>query len=60
MPGTLHGLHVTVYPVYHQRISTAHQGDRMKLITRVRDPFTGRRDIFIRLPFTSHVIMIGG
>jgi hypothetical protein len=32
----------------------------MKLITRVRDPFTGRRDIFIRLPFTSHIIMIGG
>ena len=32
----------------------------MKLITRVRDPFTGRRDTFIRLPFTSHVFMIGG
>lgn len=32
----------------------------MRIITRVLDPFTGRRDTFIRVPFTSRVFMIGG
>lgn len=31
----------------------------MRIITRVLDPFTGRKDTFIRLPF-GRIIMIGG
>lgn len=32
----------------------------MRFITRVRDPFTGRKDTFIRVPFTGRIFMIGG